>query len=282
MPKTIFEAYNECKVSLSKAGVEDYVFEAKQIIKHVTGMGNLEIINNPLKPLTEFQQNNLTAIIKQRSIHYPLQYILRNWDFYGRHFSVGPGVLIPRADTETVVERCLEFLKDKKCAKVLDLCAGTGCIGITIAGERRDVSVVMVEKYDEALRYTLQNVEQNGIKNAVAVKGDILKGDFADRKYDLIVSNPPYISKAEMENLQTEVRFEPETALFGGEDGLDFYKAIVKNYAASLNSGGMLCFEIGALQGKAVSRLLEENGLCDVKIAEDIAGKQRVVFGTAK
>lgn len=282
MPKTIFEAYNGCKALLEKAGIEDYVFESKQIIRFVTGLSNLEIINNPMKQLTEFEENNLTAIIKQRSIHYPLQYILRSWDFYGRRFSVGPGVLIPRADTEAVVEKSLKIIKDKKNPKILDLCAGSGCIGITLAGERTDASVIMVEKYNEALRYTEKNIAQNGINNAAAVRGDVECGDFADRKYDLIVSNPPYITKKDMQNLQKEVTFEPETALSGGEDGLKFYRAIVKNYAGALEKGGAMCFEVGIGQAEEVAGIMREAGLKNIGFAQDAEGRQRVVFGTAK
>ena len=154
---TKFEAYNNCKMQLQKAGVEDYVFEAKQIIKHITGYTNAQILAKYTQPLTEFQQNNLTAIIKQRLIRYPLQYILGRWNFFGREYFVGPGVLIPRSDTETLIDVCLESVKQKQNPKVLDLCAGTGCIGITIKGEVPSCDVTLVEKYDEALSYLQKN-----------------------------------------------------------------------------------------------------------------------------
>ena len=119
----IFEAYNKTKKELEAAGIEDYVFEAKQIIKHITGFSNSEILMNYTNRLTEFQSNNLTAIIKQRAIRYPLQYIFGEWAFYGREFFVGPGVLVPRADTETLVGVCLRYLKNSENPAVLDLCA---------------------------------------------------------------------------------------------------------------------------------------------------------------
>lgn len=151
MSKTIFEGYNECKKQLAEADIPDCVFEAKQIIKHVTGYTNAQILANYNRPLSQFQEDLLTVIIKQRLVHYPLQYIIGRWSFFGHEFFVGPGVLIPRADTETVMDVCMEYLAGDKEYKVLDLCAGTGCIGISIAAERENAKVTLVEKYSEAL-----------------------------------------------------------------------------------------------------------------------------------
>ena len=190
----IFEAYNSTKKALEKAGIEDFVFEAKQIIKHITGLRSAEILMNYTNQLTEYQSNNLTAVIRQRELRYPLQYIFGEWSFYGRDFYVGPGVLVPRADTETVIEVCLDYLKDKKEPKILDLCAGSGCIGITLAKERSDCACLMVEKYPEAMRYAEKNIKRNQAENARVVAGDIFKGTASDEKYDLIVSNPPYVA----------------------------------------------------------------------------------------
>lgn len=280
MSKTIFEAYNDLKRQLMNAGIEDYVFEAKQIIKHITGYNNSQILMHYNEHLTEFQQNNLTVIIKQRLVRYPLQYILGKWDFYGRSFFVGPGVLIPRPDTETVIEQCLKSLADKKEPKILDLCSGTGCIGITLAKEISDSKVTCLEKYTEAIEYIIKNIAENEAFNASPLQGDIFEGTASDVKYDLIVSNPPYVSAEEMRGLQPELSFEPETALLGGEDGLDFYKAITDNYKSSLCEGGTLIFEIGAAQAQAVSEIMREAGFSAVTVIKDPAENDRVVFGT--
>lgn len=276
---TIFNAYNDLKRQLKNAGIEDDIFEAKQIIKHITGYSNADILSNYQNELTEFQQNNLTAIIKQRLARYPLQYILGHWDFYGRSFKVGPGALIPRPDTETVMEVCLDRIKQDQQAEVLDLCAGTGCIGITIACEREKANVTLVEKYEDAARYLRENLS-NANGNATLVMGDIFENVANDKKYDLIVSNPPYICEKDMENLQPEVKFEPETALYGGGDGLMFYRAIASNYKENLKSGGILVFEIGFDQGKKVKEILETLGYENVRIKKDYAENDRVVFGT--
>ena len=279
---TIFEAYNKTKKELAAAGIEDYVFEAKQILRHITGFSNVQIISNPHKKLSLFEENNLTAIIKQRLIRYPLQYIIGEWGFYGGNFKVGPGVLVPRADTETLIDIALEFLKDREKSQVCDLCAGSGCIGITVAREKSDSFVTAVEKYEEALRYARENAKLNGTENIEFILGDVFEGAGAERQYDLILSNPPYIPPEEMKEISPEAKFEPGTALLGGEDGLDFYRAIIKGYKASLVDGGMMAFEVGMGEAEAVAELMKNQGFCDIGTRQDAAGIERVVFGTVK
>ena len=278
----IFEAYNKTKKELEAAGIEDYVFEAKQIIKHITGFSNSEILMNYTNRLTEFQSNNLTAIIKQRAIRYPLQYIFGEWAFYGREFFVGPGVLVPRADTETLVEVCLKYLKNSESPAVLDLCAGSGCIGITLALEKADASVTLVEKFPEAARYAERNIKRHGTDNVTLICGDVLNGAANDKEYELIVSNPPYVPKNEMETVSPEVHYEPETALFGGEDGLDFYRAVITEYKKALKAGGMLAFEVGAGEAAAVEALLRNAGLKEINTENDLGGICRAVYGIKK
>ena len=276
---TIFEAYNSTKKKLESAGIEDYIFEAKQIIKHITGFSATQILSFYNRELTDFQKNNLIALVHQREARYPLQYIFGEWEFYGRGFDVGVGVLIPRADTETVVRDALEFLNDRKNPTVLDLCAGSGCIGITIAKEKTDSQVLMVEKHDEALRYAQRNIERNSAANASAVKGDVFESFAAEDKYSLIVSNPPYISQDEMNQISPEVKFEPEAALLAADGGLEFYRAIIKNYRNSLEDGGMLLFEVGYSQSRDVAELMRQNGFGDIKISKDLNGIERAVSG---
>ena len=275
----IFEAYNKTKKELESAGIEDYVFEAKQIIKHITGFSNSEILMNYTNQLTEFQSNNLTAIIKQRAIRYPLQYIFGEWAFYGREFYVGPGVLVPRADTETLVDVCLKYLENTENPAVLDLCAGSGCIGITLALEKACAAVALVEKFPEAARYAERNIKRLGADNVTLICGDVLKGEANDKNYDLIVSNPPYIPKNEMKTVSPEVHYEPETALLGGEDGLDFYKAIIAEYKKALKVSGMLAFEVGAGESAAAQRLLYNAGFKEINNAKDLGGISRAVYG---
>ena len=277
---TIFEAYNSTKKKLEAANIRDYVFEAKQIIMHITGFTPSQILTDYNRQLTEFQKNNLTAIIHQREVHYPLQYIFGNWEFYGRPFKVGVGVLIPRADTETVVEAALEELETRENPKVLDLCAGSGCVGITLAAEVPSSEVTMVEKYDEAIRYAFHNIELNGV-SAKAVKGDVFEApQLPNDSIDLIVSNPPYIPQEEMKYCSPEVKFEPQTALLAKDEGLEFYKAIINNYTPILKTGGAICFEVGFKQAQSVKKLLENSGYKNIKIKNDLNGIGRAVTAT--
>ena len=278
----IFEAYNSTKKALESAGIEDYVFEAKQIIKHITGFSSSEILLNYTNQLTEFQSNNLTAILKQRELRYPLQYIFGEWSFYGRDFYVGPGVLVPRADTETVIEVCTDYLKDKKEPKILDLCAGSGCIGITLAKEKEDVACLMVEKYPEAMMYAEKNITRNNAENVKVVLADVFEGTASAEKYDLIVSNPPYVAEKGTEEVSPETEYEPKTALFGGEDGLGFYKAITENYRDSLKEDAMLCFEVGIGQADTVSEMLKTAGFTGIGAKKDLNGIERAVYAYKK
>ncbi len=276
---TIFEAYNSTKKKLEKAGIEDYVFEAKQIIKHITGLNATQILANYNKNLTQFQENNLVALIHQREVRYPLQYIFGEWDFYGRSFYVGPGVLVPRADTETVVEEALEFLKGREKPEILDLCAGSGCIGITLAKEIELSRVYLVEKYKEASNYAEKNIERNSADNVSLVIGDIFEGALSDGEYDLIISNPPYIPENEMKDISPETKYEPETALLAEKDGMEFYEAIIKGYKKALKTGGMLAFEVGINESQRVAELLAKEGYKDIKIKKDLNNIERAVSG---
>ncbi len=278
---TVFEAYNDCKKRLQIAGIGEYGFEARMMLRKATGYTNTQIFSKYNQPLNEYQQNQLDAMIRQRETRYPLQYMFGEWEFYGLPFRVGPGVLIPRADTEIAVEKALKLLDNIKNPKVLDLCAGSGCIGIAIAANRPDAAVTLVEKYPEAMRYLERNLKRNQVTNTVGVLGDLFEYT-ADGQYDLIISNPPYVEADEMEHLQPEVHYEPDTALYGGEDGLMFYRAIVDRFADAVKPGGYLVFEVGEKQAAAVSELLCQWGFKSVGTENDLGGIARVVFGTAE
>lgn len=276
---TIFTAYNEAKKALKSADIDAASFEAKQIIKYVTGYSNSEILSLYNSKLTPLQQTAYNSILNRRLSHYPLQYILGEWSFYGLDFCVGEGVLVPRPDTETLVDVSLDFLKDKENPDVLDLCSGSGCIAIALA-KNNDCTVTALEKFDAAYKYLEKNIEKNNAK-VTAVLGDVF--DFTpDKKYDLIVSNPPYVSARGMEIIDEETAHEPDSALYGGEDGLIFYRCIAERYKRHLKRGGMLALEIGFDQGKTVCEILKLNGFSDIGTKNDYGGIQRVVFGTAK
>ena len=219
----------------------------------------------------------LESIISKRKERYPLQYILGSWDFYGREFFVGEGVLIPRADTEIVVEKSLEFLRNKTNPKVLDLCSGSGCIAVTLKLEKCDATVTAVEKSEKAFSYLTKNCDK--LKACVnCILGDAFECN-TDDDFDLIVSNPPYLTKEDMENLQQEVKSEPRMALYGEEDGLFFYRELTRIYSDKLKKGGMLIYEIGDGQHSSVEEILLQNGFKDISQTKDYNGIIRCVAG---
>ncbi|MEG2597694.1 MAG: peptide chain release factor N(5)-glutamine methyltransferase, partial [Oscillospiraceae bacterium] len=215
---------------------------------------------------------------EKRCRHYPLQYLLGEWDFYGRSFSVGEGVLIPRGDTEILVETVIRFLRSKKDPHVLDLCSGSGCIGLTIALERADAHVTAVEKSQEAFSYFQKNKDRYQVA-VNGILGDALQTQTVSGSYDLIVSNPPYLTEKDMNELQPEVQHEPSEALFGERDGLFFYKELTKMYADRLCADGMLAFEIGEGQQFAVASEMKKAGLHSICQIRDYHGIIRCVTG---
>ncbi len=274
---TIFNAYNSAKKELKNAGIDAYAFEARQIIRHITGYDNAKIMASYNEQLTPLQTTMYNDLMRRRVGRYPLQYLLGTWSFYGLDFYVGEGVLVPRADTETLVDYALDFLKEKDMPDVLDLCSGSGCIAVAIA-KNKECNMDAVEKYETAFKYMQKNIEKNDARvNAI---NDDIYAFVPTKKYDLIVSNPPYISAAEMEIIDTETSFEPDTALYGGEDGLAFYRFISESYKQYIKSGGTLAFEVGYSQGEAVKDILKRAGYKNIGTKKDIDGNQRVIFGT--
>ncbi len=271
------EIYKKTKQSLKEFGIEDYAFETKLILERFLNISAAELLSSFDLEITKEQEEQIEKAIKKREERYPLQYILGEWEFYKYTFKVGEGVLIPRSDTEILVEKAVEYLRKTENPQVLDLCAGSGCIGISIAKDYPQSEVALVEKFEKAFYYLEQNVKLNGTKNTKLIKGDVLLGDGNDGVYDLIVSNPPYIQPDEMKIISPETNYEPKTALLGGDDGLKFYKAIIKNYKQSLKKGGMLGFEVGINEDEAVANLLKDALFEKITVTKDLNGVNRVV-----
>lgn len=211
----------------------------------------------------------LMQAVQRRLSGEPLQYILGEWEFMGLPFFVGPGALIPRQDTETLCEAALGWLKNKPNAHVLDLCCGTGCIGVSL-GKLAGARVAFADISPDALALAQRNAQRNGVDGAF-YESDL----FADVPgvYDLIVCNPPYLTGSEMASCQKELRFEPALALYGGEDGLDLYRRLAAEWQAYVRPGGLLLMEIGCTQGAAVRGLFP-----GARILQDIRGLDRVAW----
>ena len=250
---TIREALRLAAARLEQAGVPDADVDAAYLLASVLKEDTLAMRINGHRELAAPQWAAFDALCDRRAAREPLQYILGETEFMGLTFHVEPGVLIPRADTEILVEKALAWMKPG--ARVLDIGTGSGAIAVSLAKLGRQAQVTAVDVSDRALEIARRNAERNGAA-VEFVKSDCfsaLKG----RKYDMIVSNPPYISEDEMRGLMPEVTREPELALFGGADGLDFYRRISREAPEYLNEGGCLLFEIGWLQKDAVSALVK-------------------------
>lgn len=265
---TVRELILQCQSQLLSDEAER---EARLMVAHFMKMTPTALRMSYNQAVTDEVVLQCQKTVERRNFGEPLQYILGECEFFGLTFSVGKGVLIPRQDTELLVETALELIKDKKTPKVLDLCSGSGCVAISIAKNRQDAKVDAVELYDEAYGYLLKNIDSNKATNVTPIKADALSfmGD-----YDLVVSNPPYIAHSEKADLSKEVLNEPETALFTDDEGLLFYKTISNNFANKCD----IAFEIGYRQGKAVSGILEKLG-ANTEISQDLCGNDRVVIG---
>ncbi len=269
--------YKNAKNTLDKAGIESSQFEANELILYFLNISEAEIYSDIQKDFEQKDIKQLECALKKRAGGYPLQYIIGEWEFYGYRFKVGEGVLIPRADTETLIEAVKSL--ELKSPVITDLCSGSGCIAVTLEKEISGSEVYAIEYSDKAFSYLKKNIEINNSK-VHSVLGDIF-----DEKVilemplsDIIVSNPPYLTEKDMNNLQKEVSFEPEMALRGGSDGLEFYKKIVSLWKKKLKNNGHIVFEIGINQEEAVSKIFKDNGFSDVKYYKDLSGIIRVVL----
>ena len=270
------EAVREIEARLTAAGCPDADFDARELFRLVTG-ADLRLAD---QPLTAAQADRLETLTVRRADREPLQYLCGSWPFLDFELAVGPGVLCPRADTEVVAEAAAGLLAWVQKPKVLDLCAGTGCLGLGVKRFCPDAVVTSLEKSPEAFRYLEQNAK-NALHRPAAtpVLGDLFTyGEtLPEGKLDLIVSNPPYLTAAEMQQLQPEVAREPAMALEAGADGLVFYRAIAEHYQKTLRPGGALALEIGWQQREAVTALLAENGWVEIACKKDYGGNDRCV-----
>jgi release factor glutamine methyltransferase len=249
-------------------------FEAGELFTHVTGVTPMDADTRPVAP---GQRQKLEELLKQRGEGYPLQYQLGDVEFYSLPFKVGPGVLIPRQDTETLVDTALQVLKKMEVPnpQVLDLCSGSGCVAIAIKHHHPAAQVTAQEFSPEAYTYLTQNIALNNLKITPHLSD--LREYTHPVLVDLIVSNPPYIPQNQFRDLQVEVGFEPLVALDGGEDGLYYFRAIARRFKEQLRPGGVLLMEIGMGQEEAVAAILQENHFEAISFHKDLNGIVRVV-----
>ena len=266
---------------LKAAGKEAYAFEAELLLEKAAGLNRTALFLRGEEVLSDEVLTVYEGYLSEREQGRPTQYILGEWEFMGLPFHVGEGVLIPRGDTEVLVETILEKQQTETFKSILDIGTGSGCIPISLGHYGKFENIMAVDISPKALGYATKNAVENHI-NIDFYESDLFTNFPQEWKgrLDAIVSNPPYIPKKDIEELMTEVKdFEPMNALDGGEDGLDFYRAIVEQGREWLVDGGWLFFEIGYDQGEDLRKLLHAFGYTEIEIRQDLAGLDRVALG---
>ena len=278
---TYRECYEQGCRSLQAAGIEEATLDARLLLEAVCGIDRNDLLVHGEQPVAPEAEEKYLNWIRQRAEHIPLQQLTGEQDFMGLTFTVNEHVLIPRQDTEILVEEVLKELHDGM--RILDMCTGSGCILLSLLHYSNDCEGLGVDLSAEALKVA----GRNALKVLTPEKAEhahFLQSDLFEKvegKFEIIVSNPPYIASAEVEKLMPEVRdHEPRMALDGTEDGLYFYRRIIEEAGRHLVSSGMLFFEIGYDQGQAVSELMRTEGYREVQVVQDYAGLDRVVLGT--
>lgn len=260
---------------LQQAGIEEALLDARLLLEAVCGTDHNTLLAHGDRSVTEQQRECYVNYIEQRSRHVPLQHITGYQEFMGLRFQVSPAVLIPRQDTETLVEEVMRFLHDGM--RILDLCTGSGCILLSLLRYSNDCVGVGSDLSENALMVAKENASLLGLE-AEFVCSDLFEK--IEGKYEIIVSNPPYIRSGDIPSLMEEVRdHDPMMALDGGDDGLSFYRRIIAQAGGHLHFGGMLFLEIGADQAQEVAEYMSEASYRDVTVCKDLAGLDRVVYG---
>ena len=283
MAVTYSNLYLDIRAQLRKAGVEAATLEARELVCFGTGKTKEELTRDGSLYASPETEKRVRELMERHLAGEPVAYLIGEWEFYGLPLDISPDVLIPRPDTEVLVEQALAYLQTAGECRVLDLCAGSGCIGLALAAHAPTVRVVLGEYSDAALKICRQNIRRNGLSGRVVpVQVDALaRPERALGEFRCIVSNPPYIPRADIKTLDGSVKdYEPRMALDGGEDGLDFYRSIVEKWKDALIPGGRLYFEVGIGQADDVLRIMRKEGFGDIQVVRDLAGIPRVVFGT--
>lgn len=282
MVVTIKEALEKGLECLENREYNNPLLEVKLLLAKALGVEKEYLFLHLNDEVEKTDLDKFFSYLEERKTGYPIQYILGTQEFMGLEFFVNPGVLIPRPDTETLVESVIEVVKgsyrERQEVRMLDLCTGTGAVAVSLAFYIENAHVDAVDIDDVPIDTAKRNADHNGVADRVTViKSDLFEG--VAGRYDIIVSNPPYIKSDVIEGLQTEVStYEPKLALDGGSDGLDFYRKIADQSVSFLNDGGVLALEIGYDQGDSVSRLLTGR-YKDVEVIKDLSGNDRVVIG---
>lgn len=267
---------------LKREEIDTYIIDCQLILAKVLEVDRFFISINKDLEVDEIDANSFMKLIEKRKHKMPVKYITENCEFMGIDFYICKGVLIPRPDTETLVLKVIEEIKDNKYKSICDVCCGSGVIGISLAKIIKNIQVSCYDISDTAVNVSRINIDKLLLSDRVEVKkSDLLQVPIDEvKKFDVLVSNPPYIRGEVIPQLMEDVKnFEPYEALYGGEDGLDFYRSITLNSRNVLLKRGLIAFEIGQDQKNDVEAILESNGFDEIKVVKDLSGKNRVICG---
>ena len=269
--------YRELYERLTLGNIENSEWDAACLLSHFCGISLSTVYADTERDYA--LSGDLENAVARRLAHEPLQYILGEWEFYRQTYEVTPDCLIPRSDTEILVERAIKLLPEG--ARFADLCTGSGCIAVSTLAERPDTTAIAVDKFEKTLAVAMRNAEKNGVFNRFTpVLADVLELDFLPMEkgtLDAILCNPPYIPTRDLTSLEPELSAEPRAALDGGEDGLIFYDTLLKIAAPYLKPDGFFLFEIGYDQAEDLKALAKKHGFSGVEILRDYGGNDRVV-----
>jgi release factor glutamine methyltransferase len=282
MIRTINDVYLDLRAEFRKKGIAGYEVEARELVTFALELDYDQFTAKRNQFIFEKDEKKIHELKEMRYSGVPIQHITGRWEFYGLPLEVTTDTLIPRADTETLAEVGIELLRDRSKGRMLDLCCGTGCVGMAVLKNVSEgITGVFADLSEPALEVTRHNLVKNHLTpRAMTVQVDAMEeASPVLGKFHLITCNPPYIPTAEIMTLDAEVQREPHMALDGGEDGLDFYRAVSLNFSSVLAKGGALAFEVGLGQFEDVMKIMEEAGYRYVQSRCDLAGIERVVWG---
>lgn len=283
MAVTYNNLYMDIRQELHRAGIQAATLEARELVCFAAGKTREQFVRDGRLYVPQDVEEQARALMRRHLAGEPLAYLIGEWEFYGLPLDISEQVLIPRSDTEVLAGEAIRWLQTQQDARVLDLCAGSGCVGLAVASQVHACRVVLGEKSEAALRICRQNIRRSGLLGRVTpMPADALEPPTRQLgEFDCIVCNPPYIPTQDIETLDVSVRdYEPHMALDGGEDGLEFYRAISENWREALHPGARLYFEVGIGQADSVLRIMRRQGFGELEIVPDTAGIPRVVYGT--
>lgn len=283
MAITYNNLYLDIRQQLRRAGIEEATLEARELVCFGTGKSREQLVRDGGLYASPELEKRVRDLVDRHLAGEPVAYLIGEWEFYGLPLDISPDVLIPRPDTEVLAEQAIAYIRTLGECRVLDLCSGSGCIGLALAAQATQARVVLGEYSDGALRICRQNIRRNGLSGRVVpMAADAReKPEKSLGEFQCIVSNPPYIPSGDIAGLDVSVKdYEPHLALDGGDDGLDFYRSISEKWKEALVPGGRLYFEVGIGQADAVLRIMRSQGFGDIQVVKDLRDVPRVVFGT--